>query len=226
MTRKTQEEGHRWNIILVDDHPIIRKGLAELIKQEHDLNVAGTFDEANAALAVMESLKPDLAIVDITLRDTSGIELIKDMKIRFPKLPVLVLSMHDESFYAERALRAGARGYVMKEEAGEKIMTAIRRVLAGEVYLSETVAARMLSKYVDGRPEQGSSPVERLSDRELEVFELIGRGLGTSQIADKLHRSIKTIEAHRANIKRKLQLRTSPELLRMALQWVQTQETV
>jgi DNA-binding NarL/FixJ family response regulator len=173
----------------------------------------------------MESLKPDLAIVDITLRDTSGIELIKDIKIRFPKLPVLVLSMHDESFYAERALRAGARGYVMKEEASEKVMTAIRRVLAGEVYLSESVAARMLSKYVDGRPEQGSNPVERLSDRELEVFELIGRGLGTSQIAEKLHRSIKTIEAHRANIKRKLQLRTSPELLRMALQWVQTQET-
>jgi DNA-binding NarL/FixJ family response regulator len=225
MTRKTHEDGHRWNIIIVDDHPIIRKGLADLIKQEHDLNVCGAYDEANAALAVMESLKPDLAIVDITLRDTSGIELIKDIKIRFPKLPVLVLSMHDESFYAERALRAGARGYVMKEEASEKVMTAIRRVLAGEVYLSESVAARMLSKYVDGRPEQGSNPVERLSDRELEVFELIGRGLGTSQIAEKLHRSIKTIEAHRANIKRKLQLRTSPELLRMALQWVQTQET-
>lgn len=210
-------------ILIVDDHPIIRQGLAELIRQEPDLEVCAAVEDAHAALTAMENLKPDLAIIDITLKETSGIELIKDVKVRFPKMPVLVLSMHDESFYAERALRAGARGYVMKEEASDKVMTAIRRVLAGEVYLSENVAAKMLSRYVDGKPEAGTSPVERLSDRELEVFELIGRGLGTGQIAEKLHRSVKTIEAHRANIKRKLQIRTSPELLRTAIQWVQTQ---
>jgi DNA-binding NarL/FixJ family response regulator len=215
----------RKRILLVDDHPFMRAGLGQLIDRQPDLVVCGEAGNPVEAFQQLARTPPDLVLTDLTMPGRGGLEFIKDLRAAHAEVAILVITMHDEGVYAERVLRAGARGYVMKEEASDKIMTAIRRVLTGEVYLSESVAARMLSKFVDGRPEQGSSPVERLSDRELEVFELIGRGLGTSQIADKLHRSIKTIEAHRANIKRKLQLRTSSELLRTAMQWVQAQET-
>jgi DNA-binding NarL/FixJ family response regulator len=197
------------NIFVVDDHPIIRQGLAQLIRQEPDLHYAGDAEDAVEALRAIETVKPDIVIIDISLKSSSGIELIKDLRIRNPEMPILVLSMHDESFYAERVLRAGARGYVMKEEATERVVHAIRRILAGEIYLSDRMAASMLSKRVEGRSNSTSFPIERLSDREMEVFELIGHGLGTRQIATKLHLSIKTIESHRANLKVKLQARSA-----------------
>ena len=161
-----------------------------------------------------------MVIVDIALKDTSGMELIKDLKVRYPDLPVLTLSMHDEAVYGERALRAGARGYVMKQEATGKVVTAIRRVLAGEVYVSDGMAAKMVSKFVGGGTRTAHSPADRLSDRELEVFRMIGEGFGTREMAEKLHLSIKTIETYRAHIKDKLGLQDANELLRTAIRWV------
>lgn len=208
-------------VLLVDDHPIVRRGLAELINHEPDLSVCGEAQNAQEALDALAALEPDLAIVDVSLQETSGIELIKDIKIRYPEMLMLALSMHDETLYAERVLRAGARGYVMKEEAAEKLMTAIRKVLSGQIYLSEKMAARALSKFVHGARDTDGSPLGRLSDRELQVFELIGRGRGTRQIAETLHLSVKTIESHREHIKEKLKLTTSAELVQHAIQWVQ-----
>jgi DNA-binding NarL/FixJ family response regulator len=208
-------------VLLVDDHPIVRRGLAELIDQEPGFSVCGEAQNAQEALDSVAALQPDLAVVDVSLQGTSGIELIKDVKIRYPDMLVLVLSMHDETLYAERVLRAGARGYVMKEEATEKLMTAIRKVLSGQIYLSEKMAARALSKFIHGARDTNGSPLECLSDRELQVFELIGRGRGTRQIAETLHLSVKTIESHREHIKSKLNLTRSTELMQHAIQWVQ-----
>lgn len=208
-------------VLLVDDHPVVRRGLAELIDQEPGFSVCGEAQNAQEALDAVAGLQPNLAIVDVSLQGTSGIELIKDLKIRYPDMLVLVLSMHDETLYAERVLRAGARGYVMKEAATEKLMTAIRKVLSGQIYLSEKMAARALSKFVRGARDADGSPLERLSDRELQVFELIGRGRSTRQIAETLHLSVKTIESHREHIKEKLRLTTATELVQHAIQWVQ-----
>lgn len=227
MAKTSAEPIKKENVIkvfVVDDHPIIRQGLAQLIRQEDDMVYCGDAEDAPEALKGIETTRPTVALVDITLKTTSGIELIKDIRIRHPELPVLVLSMHDESFYAERVLRAGARGYVMKEEATEKVVSAIRKILAGEIYLSDKMAANMLSKLVEGRDGTKAFPIERLSDRELEVFELIGRGMGTRQIANKLHLSVKTIESHRANLKVKLRVDTATELLRHAINWVQSEK--
>jgi DNA-binding NarL/FixJ family response regulator len=223
MTKPRREEGPDCptRILLVDDHPIVRQGLKELVEQEPDMSVCGQAENVSQALQAVDQSRPHIAIVDISLQDSSGIELIKDLKARDADLPVLVLSMHDETLYAERALRAGARGYVMKEEATERLMTAIRKVLGGDIYLSDKMGARLLSKFVAGGPQAGGSPIERLSDRELQVFELIGQGLGTRQIAQSLHLSVKTIESHREHIKDKLRLASSTELLRHAMQWVQ-----
>lgn len=211
-------------VVIVDDHPIVRQGLAQLINQEDDLHVCGQAEDVYEAMRIIKELEPDLAVVDISLKETSGMELIKDIKIHYPHLPVLTLSMHDEVVYAERALRAGAKGYIMKQEATERVVTAIRRVLAGEVYISEGMAARMVSKLVTGPTEVGISPVDRLSDRELEVFRLIGEGYGTREMAEKLHLSIKTIETYRAHIKEKMALQDANELLRSAIQWVSTEQ--
>ncbi|RPI63221.1 MAG: DNA-binding response regulator [Planctomycetaceae bacterium] len=211
-------------VFIVDDHPIIRQGLAQLIRQEPDMVYCGDAEDASDALKAIEQCQPDIALVDISLKTSNGIELIKDLRIRQPNLAILVLSMHDESFYAERVLRAGARGYVMKEEATERVVQAIRQILAGKIYLSEKMSASMLSKLVEGRSAATSFPIDRLSDRELEVFELIGRGLGTRQIASKLHLSVKTIESHRANLKVKLQISSATELLRHAINWVQSEK--
>ncbi len=208
-------------VLLVDDHPIVRQGLAELIGQEADLSVCGEAQNASEALQAIAVSKPDIALVDVSLQDTGGIELIKMIKAGYAHVPVLVLSMHDETLYAERALRAGARGYVMKEEATERLLMAIRKVLSGQIYLSERMAGRLLSKFVDGAPAGGGSALERLTDRELEIFEFIGHGLSTRRIAEKLHLSIKTIESHREHIKDKLKLTSSQELMRHAMQWVQ-----
>ena len=222
-TKQTQTRKDAIRVFVVDDHPVVRQGLAQLIQQESDMVFSGEAETASDALQKIAAAPPDIALVDISLKDTSGLELIKDLKIRHPDLPVLVLSMHDEGLYAERILRAGARGYVMKEEAIEKVVSAIRRVLRGEIYLSDRMSANMLSKFVEGRPEASRFPIERLSDRELEVFQFIGQGLGTRQTAERLHLSIKTIESHRENIKRKLKLTNATELLQHAIQWVRSE---
>jgi DNA-binding NarL/FixJ family response regulator len=218
-------------VLLVDDHPIVRQGLANLIDQEEDLCVSDQASDAQQAMESLAKQRPDVAIIDISLGDRSGLELIKEIRARFSELPILVLSMHDEGFYAERALRAGAKGYVMKQEATEKVMTAIRKVLAGDVYVSEQMAGRMLGQMVGARSSPGgagaaalanasASPIARLSDRELEIFTMIGRGLGTREIAGKLFLSVKTVEAHREHIKDKLSIRSATELMRHAVQYV------
>jgi DNA-binding NarL/FixJ family response regulator len=207
------------SILLIDDHPIVRQGLAQLINQESDLLVTAEAASAREALDAVEKKIPDIAIVDISLDDRSGIELIKDLRARDPNLPILALSMHDESLYAERALRAGAKGYIMKQEATDQVMTAIRKVLEGQIYVSERMASRLLDQFVSTKPGDEESPLGRLSDRELEIFSMIGRGLGTREIANKLYLSIKTVEAHREHIKEKLKLRSGTELMRMAVQY-------
>lgn len=209
-------------VFLVDDHPVVRQGLGQLINQQRDLIVCGEAEGAVQALKAISASEPDVAVIDISLnKDISGIELIKDIKTQFPKLFVLVLSMHEETVFAERALRAGARGYVMKQEAMETVLTAIRQVLNGQIYVSDRMAKKLLSGIIDGPPGEGKFPVERLTNRELEVFQLIGRGIGTSQIADKLCLSVKTVEVHRAHIKEKLNIKNPRELVPYAIQWVQ-----
>ena len=207
-------------MLLVDDHPIVRQGMAQLINREPDLAVCGEADSAHAALALLKIITPDVAVIDISLEDRSGLELLKDALIRCPKLRVLVLSMHHESLYAERALHAGARGYVMKQEAPDKVLVAIRTILRGEVYVSETMGAKLLRTIADVRSgEVAMSPIERLSDRELEVFRLIGKGYSSSEIAAQLHISVKTVETHREHIKEKLKLTDTGELRRIAIEW-------
>jgi DNA-binding NarL/FixJ family response regulator len=209
-------------ILIVDDHPMMREGLRTLISRERDLTVCGEAETARQALDAVASLKPDLVLVDITLPGRNGIELIKDICALQHALSILVISMHDESLYAERVLRAGARGYIMKQESGPTMMQAIRQVLAGRIYLSEKMSARILENVAGKRAK--ASPIERLSDREFEVFQLIARGKSTVQIAEELHLSTKTIESHRANVKEKLDLRTMPELISFASRWVETQD--
>ena len=209
-------------IIIVDDHPILREGLAQLIDQQKDLSVCGQFAEAARAFDALVSLKPDLALIDISLKGSSGVELVKNIKAHYPKLLVLVLSMHDESLYAERVLRAGGRGYVMKQEGGKKLMEAIRQVLNGKTYVSERISAKIFDLF-SGRLTESSSPVERLTDREFEVFRLIGQGLSTKQIAEKLRVSAKTVEVHRVNIKQKLKVATAAELIHFAVRWMDSQ---
>lgn len=222
MTRKQANTAKQKNrIFIVDDHPIVRKGLGQLINQEEDLVICGEAENAEAALELLKKVKPDLAIVDISLRGIDGIELTKLIRARFDNIPVLVVSMHDESLFAERALKVGARGYIMKQEAIEKMMEAIRKVLRGELYVSERVSANIVKRFVDGKAEGISSPEELLSDRELEVFHLIGQGFATRQIADQLHVSVKTVETYRANIKEKLNLKNATELIKHAVHWIE-----
>jgi len=218
----TKSRGKR-TVLIVDDHPIVRQGLAMLINQEQDLVVCGQAEDAHEAMRAVRESEPDMVIVDISLKETSGVELIKDLQVQHPDLPILTLSMHDEAVYGERALRAGARGYIMKQEATEKVVTAIRRVLEGEIYVSDGMAAKMVSKLVVGAGKRTGSPVERLSDRELEVFRMLGEGYNTREMAEKLHLSVKTIETYRAHIKDKLGLQDASELLRSAIQWVNTE---
>jgi DNA-binding NarL/FixJ family response regulator len=208
-------------VLIVDDHPIGRQGLAQLIRQEPDLTVCGEADHGQGIADVVAELKPDVMVLDLTLKDSSGIDIIKEMTPRFPNLPILVLSIHDESLYAERALRAGAKGYIMKEEAAEKVVTAVREVLKGEIYVGEKLKSRLLSKAI-GTPKSGASPLEVLSDRELEVFRLLGQGFSTRRIAERFGRSIKTVEIYRANIKQKLGLKDAAELIHCAVRWAQT----
>lgn len=197
-----------------------------LIDQEPDLEVCGEADSAPLAIEQMPKALPDLAIVDITLRTTSGIELLKDLKVLLPELPVLVMSMHDESLYAERALRAGARGYIMKHEASETVLGAIRRVLSGELHLSDRMKEKMLHRLVGNRKDEVAFSMDALSDREMEVFQLIGNGFSTRQIASKLNLSVKTIDSYREHLKLKLRLETGADLVHHAIQWVKSESIV
>jgi DNA-binding NarL/FixJ family response regulator len=211
-------------VFIVDDHPLVREWLGQLIQREGDMAVCGEAEDTQQALKEIEETQPDIVIADITLKTTHGLELVKDLQARHPSLPVLVLSMHDESLYAERVLRAGARGYITKQEATKRILLAIRQVLSGQIYISEKMASRMVHKMVLGRAEEQRSPIERLTDRELEVFQLIGRGQGTRRIAEELHLGIKTVESYRARIKEKLKLDDGTQLLQHAIQWVHNLE--
>ncbi len=225
MITKKKKPGPK-KILVIEDHPIMRSGLAELIGRESDLMLCGEADDVDKALKAIEKLKPDIALVDITLKDSSGIDLIKDIKIRWPKLPVLVLSMHEEFVYAERVLRAGARGYVTKTGAATTVIAAVRQVLSGGVYLSENIISKVLHRMVGAGNNLDTFPIDRLSDREFEVFDLIGQGLEMRQIAQKLHLSVKTIDTHREHMKRKLNLGSATELLKYAVQWIQSERGV
>ena len=206
-------------ILVVDDHPIVRQGLTLLIDREPDLVVCGEAEEAMGAMHVLDSARPDVLIVDISLNGPDGLDLLKNIRSTRPVLPVLILSMHDESIYAERALRAGANGYIMKQEATEKVLVAVRRILGGEIYVSDRIANKLLKHYISGSGTLRDSSISDLSDRELEVFRLIGEGHGTRQIADELHLSVKTVESYQAHIKEKLSLRSARELMQRAIQW-------
>ncbi len=207
-------------VLIVDDHPVFRHGIAALINAEDDLVVCGEAGSSPAALDAMRKLAPDVALLDVSLPGTNGIELIKLMKAEHPKLPLLMLSMHDESLYALRALRAGALGYVMKAEALTHVLDALRKVLKGEIYVSPKLSERLIFQAVQSVEGGMGSPVDKLSDRELEVLELLGRGFGTKEIAAELHLSVKTIETHRAHIKEKLGFRDAGEMVRFAIDWV------
>ena len=211
-------------LVLVDDHPIMREGFSQLVNNEPDLQVCGHAASAPSAMDLLDQLNPDLAIVDLSLNGTSGIEFIKNIHARRPQQRMLVLSMHDEALHGERALRAGARGYVMKSEPTAEILNAIREVLRGEVYLSKRLRSLVVERFLNGQNGvSGTSSVERLSDRELEVFQLIGNGRKTRQIATQLHLSVKTVETYRAHIKEKLGLKDGMELVRYAIRWTTNQ---
>jgi DNA-binding NarL/FixJ family response regulator len=217
--KKAEPKNPKRRILLVDDHAIVRTGFAEIINGESDLQVCGQASSAPSAVEAITRLKPDAVVVDLSLQSGSGLELIKNLKALHPRLAVLVLSMHDEALYAERALRAGALGYVMKREEAETVIRAIRSVLRGEVYLSASLRGRFLHKLVGSARQVSASGVAQLSDRELEIFETIGEGLTTREIAQKLHLSVSTVETHRAHIKEKLALRNAAELARAAVEW-------
>jgi DNA-binding NarL/FixJ family response regulator len=207
------------NVFLVDDHPIVRQGLVQLINATDDLHVSGEASTAREAVEAMRATAPDVAIVDISLEDRNGVELIKDIGMEFPKVPCIALSMYDEAMYAMRVLRAGGRGYIMKQEVPKKVIGAIRQVLDGHVYLSEKMSTRLVDQLVQTPASAATAAGSDLSDRELEILTLIGRGQSTREIADKLFLSVKTVEAHRERIKEKLKLRNGTELLRYAMQF-------
>jgi DNA-binding NarL/FixJ family response regulator len=213
-------KGVRKKVMLVDDHPIVREAIAQLIEQDTTLQVCGWAANASQAMSLLEKAKPDLAVVDISLEGTNGIELIKCMLSTSPNLPILALSMHDENMYAERVFRAGGKGYIMKQAEPEEVMTAIRTVMQGKLYFSSSIQTRIWERMRSGVSQPQKSPVESLTDRELEVFQLIGRGTKTSAIAEALKISIKTVETYRSNIKEKLGLSNGTELVKHAVEWV------
>ena len=212
------------NILLVDDHPLVREWLTNLLKQQPDFHICGETGDAPEALQLIGATRPDITIVDISLASGSGIELIKDIKASHAQVAVVVLSMHDELLYAERALRAGAGGYIMKSEATQKVIQAIRAVLHGEIYVSPKVASLMARKFVGGKTGKTNFPIEQLSDRELEVFQLLGGGYSTRQISEHLHVGFKTVQGYSARIKEKLNLANINELMREAIRWQENQE--
>jgi DNA-binding NarL/FixJ family response regulator len=220
-TKQAEIKDNRKRILLVDDHAVVRFGIAQLINRQSDLIVCGEEEDARKALDAIIRLKADLIIADLSLKDSSGLELIRNIKAQFPALPILVVSVHDETVYAEIAFRAGALGYLMKQEALEKIVTAIRRVLTGSVYVSDALGAKMLQQQVRGHTDVQQPAIKSLSDREVEVFHLIGQWKKTKEIASELHLSVKTVEYYREQIKRKLNLKDASELTQYATAWVQ-----
>ncbi|MBN2508722.1 MAG: response regulator transcription factor [Spirochaetales bacterium] len=207
-------------VVIIDDHPIVRQGFVLLINQEEDLEVVGEAEDAPGAVSVVREKSPDLALVDLSLKNSNGLELIKDLKVILPELIVLVVSLHDEEVYAERALRAGAKGFIMKAEATDNVMTAIREVLQGGVYLSNAMRSKILHSLSGGGGGREKNITELLSDREFEVFQLIGNGLNTRNIAHKLNLSIKTIETYKSHLKTKLNLQDATEMIQYAVEWV------
>jgi len=218
MTKKT--------VLIVDDHPLLRQGLALLINQQEDMQVCGEAEEAHAAMQAVAQRRPDIMILDLSLNGPDGLEVLKGIRASDPDLPVLILSMHDEAIYAERALRARANGYIMKQEATEKVLIAVRRIMNGEVYLSDRMSNKMLQQYISGAPSMIQSRISSLSDRELEVFRRIGEGRATREIAEELHLSVKTVETYQAHIKEKLALRSGRELIQHAIQWKVNEKSV
>ena len=219
MNEKNNDKSSRHRVFIVDDHPLVREGLANLINQQSDLVVCGQAEDSAQALAGIGASRAELALIDISLKTASGLELVKDLKVHHPNVALIVLSMHDETLYAERAIRAGAKGYVMKRETTKEVLTAIRRVLQGDVYVSERVVNLMARRIGSPRKAAASSPVEQLSDRELEIFRLLGQGRTTSQIAADLHLSLKTVQAYCARAKEKFGVDSLTELLRAAIRW-------
>jgi len=219
-TAKSQSvtRARKKTVFIVDDHPLLRQGLALLVNRERDLTVCGEAEEAQTAMREITLKKPDILIADISLNGPDGLDLLKNLRMLYPNLPVLILSMHDESIYAERALRARANGYIMKQEATEKVLVAVRRILSGDIYLSDRMANKLLHQYISGASADLNSRLSALSDRELEVFRLIGEGRSTRQIAEKLHLSVKTVETYQAHIKDKLSLHSGRELVQHAIQ--------
>jgi DNA-binding NarL/FixJ family response regulator len=224
MKSKQKPATPQTRILIVDDHPMMREGLAQLIGGQQDMTVCGEAGNAQEALEMVRLLQPNLVLADITLPGRNGLELIKDIQALEASVAVLVISMHDEALYAERVLRAGGRGYVMKQEGGKRIMEAIRQVAAGKIFVSDKMSARILEIFSGRRTEVGASPVENLTDREFEVFQLIGQGMETKELARELHVSPKTIEVHRANIKAKLKVKSMAELIRYAVRWVESEK--
>jgi DNA-binding NarL/FixJ family response regulator len=223
--KATEATNGKIRILLVDDHAVVRFGIAQLINRQPDMTVCGEEEDASRAMGAIATLKPQLVIADISLKDSSGLELMRNIKAQYAGMPVLFVSGHDESVYAEIAFRAGALGYLMKEEALDKIVMAIRRVLSGAIYVSDSLAAKMLQQQIRGQTSINESPVKDLSDRELEVFQLIGQWKTTRDIAEELHLSVKTIEYYREQIKRKLSLKNAAELTQRATAWVGREAT-
>lgn len=221
-TNKKPEPGKR--LVVIDDHPLFRKGLEQLISSSDGFAVCGEAGNAAEGLSALRKLKPDLTIIDISLPGANGIELIKNIRAEFPKLPVLVLSMHDESLYALRSIRAGAQGYIMKQEAMENVVRALHEIMAGRPYLSPAMSAKLIINFAQGDSDNSKkNPTDKLSDRELEILELIGKGREVREIAKELHLSPKTVETHRAHIKEKLDLANARQVARFAVQWVAEQ---
>ena len=225
MAKQVPATDRRRRILLVDDHPILREGFVQILNDQPDLEVCAQCETAAETLAAIPGCKPDLVIADVGLKGTNGIELIKSIRSIHEDLPVLILSMHDEALYAERALRAGAKGYVMKQSPVTDVLAAVRRVLSGERYLSRNVQDRLFQLLGGGPAPAAGSQLDLLSDRELEIFQLIGAGLGTRTIATQLHLSVKTVETHRANLKQKLGLRSGLELIRFAVDMAKQQSS-
>jgi DNA-binding NarL/FixJ family response regulator len=224
MATRTGDRGRRAKktILIVDDHPVLRRGLVALIKNEPDLTVCGEAATCEAAIAAVRTSQPDLVIVDLELEDGDGLDLLRELKAHHPEILTLVLSMHDEAVYAERSMRDGARGYVTKQELDATVVAAIRRLFAGGTHMSDKLQARLAAKMLGSKPLAADSPLDALSDRELQVFRLIGQGRSTRQIATQLHLSAKTIESHREHIKNKLSLASGAELVHRAMEWVET----
>lgn len=213
-------------ILIVDDHPIVRQGLRRLMENEEDLSVCGEVETARDARAAIKDLNPDAVIVDISLKQGDGIELVRDVRAHYATLPMLVLSMHDEAIYAERMLSAGANGYIMKQAASEQFLVSLRRVLDGGIYVSEAVGSNMIQKFASGGSYTSANPIDRLSNRELQILHMIGKGMSTRETANSLNLSIKTVESHRQRIKRKLNLNTGAQLVQYAVNWFARREPV